>query len=112
MRWPRALACWSMYKVSYWLLLMSCVGVGDGCIAYAALVGFALIMGVGYGVIAAMTPAVAAARFGIEGLGELLGFLMTGFGVVVPGGTSAGRGAGGQHARFPVAGDRGGGECN
>ena len=28
-----------------------------------------------------MTPAVAAARFGIEGLGELLGFLMTSFGV-------------------------------
>jgi MFS family permease len=28
-----------------------------------------------------MTPAVAAAKFGIEGLGELLGFLMTGFGV-------------------------------
>jgi MFS family permease len=28
-----------------------------------------------------MTPAVAAAKFGIEGLGELLGFLFTAFGV-------------------------------
>lgn len=70
----------SMYKVSYWLLLMSCV-VWVMVHSYAALVAFALIMGVGYGGIAAMTPAVAAARFGIDGLGELLGFLFTGFGV-------------------------------
>ena len=70
----------NMYKVSYWLLLLSCV-VWVMVHSYAALVGFAIIMGVGYGGIAAMTPAVAAARFGIEGLGELLGFLFTGFGV-------------------------------
>jgi MFS family permease len=37
-------------------------------------------MGVGYGGIAAMAPAVAANLFGVEGLGELLGILFTGFG--------------------------------
>jgi MFS family permease len=69
-----------MYKVSYWLLPLSCV-VWVMVHSYAALIGFAVIMGVGYGEIAAMTPAVAAAKFGIEGLGELLGFLFTAFGV-------------------------------
>lgn len=38
-------------------------------------------MGVGYGGIAAIAPAVAANIFGIEGLGELLGILLTGFGI-------------------------------
>ena len=70
----------NMYKVSYWIL------VGSGVIwlmghTYPALMVFAVVMGVGYGGIAAMTPAVAAVRFGIEGLGELLGFLFTAFGV-------------------------------
>jgi len=70
----------TMYKVSYWLLLASC-GIWIVSHSYLALVAFALVMGVGYGGIAAMTPAVAAAKFGIEGLGELLGFLFTAFGV-------------------------------
>ena len=70
----------TMYKASYWLLLASC-GIWLISHSYLALVGFALVMGVGYGGIAAMTPAVAAAKFGIEGLGELLGFLFTAFGV-------------------------------
>ena len=70
----------TMYKVSYWLLLASC-GIWIMSHSYPALVAFALVMGVGYGGIAAMTPAVAAARFGIEGLGEMLGFLFTAFGV-------------------------------
>jgi MFS family permease len=70
----------TMYKVSYWLLLASC-SIWIVSHSYLSLVGFALVMGVGYGGIAAMTPAVAAAKFGIEGLGELLGFLFTAFGV-------------------------------
>jgi MFS transporter, OFA family, oxalate/formate antiporter len=39
------------------------------------------VMGVGYGGIAAMAPAVTASIFGVDGLGELLGILFTGFGV-------------------------------
>ena len=70
----------AMYKASYWILLAGC-GVWTVSHSYPALVVFALVMGVGYGGIAAMTPAVAAQRFGIEGLGEVLGFLMTSFGV-------------------------------
>ena len=80
MRWLRVLACLTMYKTSYWILLGSCA-VWLMSHNYAVLVVFALLMGVGYGGIAAMTPAVAAARFGIEGLGELLGALMTSFGI-------------------------------
>ena len=37
-------------------------------------------LGVGYGANAAVTPSVAA-KFGIEGLGRLLGWLYTSFGV-------------------------------
>jgi MFS family permease len=70
----------NMYKISYALLLFSC-GIWSISHSYSALVAFAILLGVGYGGIAAMTPAVAAARFGVEGLGELLGFLFTAFGV-------------------------------
>jgi MFS family permease len=69
-----------MYKASYWMLLLGCA-IWLVSHDYPTLVIFALVLGVGYGGIAAMTPAVAAARFGIEGLGELLGLLMTAFGV-------------------------------
>jgi MFS family permease len=70
----------NVYKICYWILLGGCV-IWLMSHTYPVLVLFALVMGVGYGGIAAMTPAVAAARFGIEGLGELLGFLFTAFGV-------------------------------
>ncbi len=70
----------NVYKSCYWILLASC-GIWAMSHSYTMLIVFALVMGMGYGGIAAMTPAVAAARFGIEGLGELLGFLFTAFGV-------------------------------
>jgi MFS family permease len=70
----------NMYKASYWILLASCV-LWVVSHTYPMLVVFAVVMGVGYGGIAAMTPAVAAVRFGVEGLGELLGFMMTAFAV-------------------------------
>lgn len=70
----------NMYKASYFVLLVSSYFWLTGH-NYKALVIFGLVMGVGYGGIAAMSPAVAASMFGIEGLGELLGFLMTSFGV-------------------------------
>lgn len=69
-----------MYQASYLILLIS-FGVWLAAGSYSSLVIFALLMGVGYGGIAAMSPAVAAYSFGVEGLGELLGILFTGFGV-------------------------------
>jgi MFS family permease len=68
-----------MYQASYLILLIS-FGVWLSADSYTALVVFALLTGVGYGGIAAMSPAVAASTFGIEGLGELLGILFTGLG--------------------------------
>ena len=68
-----------MYQASYLILLIS-FGVWLAAGSYTSLVIFALLMGVGYGGIAAMSPAVAAYAFGVEGLGELLGILFTGFG--------------------------------
>jgi MFS family permease len=70
----------TMYQVAYFLLLVS-FGLWLTARSYGSLVGFGLVMGVGYGGFAAMAPAVAANIFGIEGLGELLGILFTGFGV-------------------------------
>lgn len=69
-----------MYQIAYVILLVS-FGFWFSAHDYPSLVIFGLVMGVGYGGIAAMAPAVAAAIFGIEGLGEMLGILFTGFGV-------------------------------
>ena len=69
-----------MYQVAYALLMISfCLWLTAH--SYALLVAFAAVMGVGYGGIAAMAPAVAASVFGVAGLGELLGILFTGFGL-------------------------------
>lgn len=70
----------TMYQVAYALLLAS-FGFWLTAHSYASLVAFGLVMGVGYGGIAAMAPAVAASVFGIAGLGEMLGVLFTGFGI-------------------------------
>lgn len=70
----------NVYKSCFWIMLVS-TAIWLSAHTYPTLVAFALVMGIGYGGIAAMTPAVAAARFGIEGLGELLGFLFTAFGL-------------------------------
>jgi MFS family permease len=48
---------------------------------FAAMAAFALALGFGYGGFVALTPAVIAARFGVERLGSLLGVLYTGPGV-------------------------------
>ena len=69
-----------MYKLSFLILLFSSYFWLTSH-NYLALVAFGLVMGVGYGGLVAMTPAVAAGMFGIEGLGELLGFLMTSKGI-------------------------------
>ncbi len=44
---------------------------------YFVLVGYAVVLGVGYGGFIALSPAVAAQRFGLDGLGGLLGTLYT-----------------------------------
>jgi MFS family permease len=70
----------AMYQISFLILLLS-FGLWLSADNYTSLVLFGLVMGVGYGGIAAMAPAVAAAIFGVMGLGELLGILFTGFGL-------------------------------
>jgi len=69
-----------MYQSAYLILLVS-FALWLPAHSYSLLVLFGLVMGVGYGGIAAMAPAVAAAIFGVAGLGELLGVMFTGFGL-------------------------------
>ncbi len=69
-----------------WVYQFSFFCVGAACIiwlnvsSHAGLVLFAIVLGIGYGGVAALTPAVAISMFGIAGLGELLGFLLTAYG--------------------------------
>jgi MFS family permease len=49
--------------------------------SYPALVVFVLVMGISYGGVASLTPAVAIQLFGLENIGELLGFLLMSYGV-------------------------------
>ncbi len=49
--------------------------------SYAAMLAFAVVLGVGYGGFVALAPAVVAARFGVVNLGALLGVLYTAAGV-------------------------------
>jgi MFS family permease len=69
-----------MYQAAYLILLVS-FALWLPAHSYPLLALFGLVMGVGYGGIAAMAPAVAAAIFGVAGLGELLGVMFTGFGL-------------------------------
>ncbi len=65
----------------------SCVLVAVACIiwmfafSYPALVVFVVVMGISYGGVASLTPAVAIQIFGLENIGELLGFLLMSYGV-------------------------------
>ena len=69
-----------MYQLAY-AILMASFALWLTAHSYLSLVLFGLVMGVGYGGIAAMAPPVAAAIFGVAGLGELLGIMFTGFGL-------------------------------
>lgn len=69
----------AMYLTSYAILLVS-FAFWLAAHAYPLLAIFSCVMGVGYGGIAAMAPAVTASIFGVEGLGELLGILFTALG--------------------------------
>lgn len=61
-----------------------CVAVASAIWLYAysypSLVLFVLIMGISYGGVASLTPAVAIQIFGLENIGELLGVLLTSYG--------------------------------
>lgn len=65
----------------------SCVLVAVACViwmfaySYPALVLFVIVMGISYGGVASLTPAVAIQIFGLENIGELLGFLLLSYGV-------------------------------
>lgn len=65
----------------------SCVLVALACViwtfayTYPALVLFVVVMGISYGGVASLTPAVAIQIFGLESIGELLGFLLLSYGV-------------------------------
>ena len=65
----------------------SCVLVAVACViwmfafSYPALVVFVVVMGISYGGVASLTPAVAIQIFGLESIGELLGFLLLSYGV-------------------------------
>jgi len=69
-----------VYQLSNLILLLSFAFWLAGH-SYPQLVAFSWVMGLGYGGIAAMLPAVAASIFGVEGLGALLGILSTALGV-------------------------------
>jgi len=70
----------AVFQTAYVSLLVSYVFWVGGH-TYTSLVLYSVVMGVGYGGIAAMSPAVLAQFFGIEGLGELLGILLTSLGL-------------------------------
>ena len=65
----------------------SCVLVAVACViwmfafSYPALVVFVVVMGISYGGVASLTPAVAIDLFGLESIGELLGFLLLSYGL-------------------------------
>lgn len=67
------------YIAAYAVLLAS-FGFWLMAHAYPELAAFSWVMGVGYGGIAAMAPAVLASLFGVNGLGEMLGISFTALG--------------------------------
>ncbi|HEC08385.1 MAG TPA: MFS transporter, partial [Acidimicrobiales bacterium] len=66
-----------LFKASFVIVTLSHVIwllAGGG---YGILVLYTVVLGVGYGGFIALSPAVAALRFGLEGLGGLLGTMYT-----------------------------------
>ncbi len=70
----------SVFQVSYATLFVSFI-FWLGSHSYMSLVWYCMVLGIAYGGIVAMSPAMLAQFFGVEGLGELFGFLLTGFGL-------------------------------
>lgn len=64
-------ACFSLMAVAHWTWLAA----GS---SYPLLVTYAVLLGLGYGGFIALAPAVLADRFGLTGLGGMIGTLYTG----------------------------------
>ncbi len=68
------------FQFSCFLVAVACV-LWMFAFSYPALVVFVVVMGISYGGVASLTPAVAIQLFGLENIGELLGFLLLSYGV-------------------------------
>ena len=75
----RKLGILRVYQASFICVCAACF-VWMYVTSHQGLVLFSILLGIGYGGVAALTPAVAIDMFGLEGLGELLGILLTAFG--------------------------------
>lgn len=79
----------NMYKLAFAFLFVSYFLWITGHV-YSTLVVFSLIMGIGYGGIAGMAPAVTASLFGVQGLGQLPGGSVYSPGTGLPCGAAGG----------------------
>ncbi len=68
-----------VYEASFVCVAVACV-VWLFVTSHGGLILFSIVLGIGYGGVAALTPAVAIDIFGLEDLGELLGIMLTAFG--------------------------------
>lgn len=66
-----------LYRMSFLLLAASFVIWFVASTSYAALIVFALVLGIGYGGFVALSTIVIAERMGTDGLGSLLGVFYT-----------------------------------
>ena len=69
-----------VFQLSFAIVCAACV-MWSYLHGHLGLAVFAVLLGTGYGGVAALTPAVAAHMFGLEDFGELLGLLLTAFGL-------------------------------
>jgi MFS family permease len=70
-----------LYQLSFLVLSLSFVIWLAADSSYGLLVVYAVVLGVGYGGFIALSPAVVADRFGVVGMGGVLGALYTAAGV-------------------------------
>ena len=70
-----------LYRICFLVMAASLLIWLLGGDSYGALVVFAIAFGAGYGGFIALSPAVAATRFGLKGLGGLLGTLYSAAGI-------------------------------
>ncbi len=70
-----------LYRMCFWIHTASFLIWLTAGSSYVMLVGFVLVLGVGYGGFVALGPIVVADRMGVSGLGSLLGLLYTGPGL-------------------------------
>lgn len=70
-----------LYRMSFLVLASSLLIWIVADTSYALLVVFALVLGIAYGGFIALSPAIVAERFGVVGMGGVLGALYTAAGV-------------------------------